>query len=90
MMTQPIAKQIQVKYFASIREALGQGSEPLSTSAATLAELRAELVARGGAYAQALANTKAVRIALNQTLSQDNALLPDGAEVAFFPPVTGG
>jgi sulfur-carrier protein len=89
-MTQPATKHIQVKYFASIREALGQGSETLQSHAATLAELRAELVARGGAYAQALANTKSVRIALNQTLSQDNALLPDGAEVAFFPPVTGG
>jgi molybdopterin synthase sulfur carrier subunit len=29
-------------------------------------------------------------MALNQTLSDESATLPDGAEVAFFPPVTGG
>jgi sulfur-carrier protein len=41
--------RLTVKYFASIREALGRGAEPLETSAATLAQLRDELVARGGA-----------------------------------------
>jgi sulfur-carrier protein len=83
-------KHITVKYFASIREAVGQGSEPLATAAATLGALRAELVARGGAYAEVLATGKAVRLALNQTMADETAALPDGAEVAFFPPVTGG
>jgi sulfur-carrier protein len=83
-------KNITVKYFASIREAVGQGSEPLATAATTLGALRAELVARGGAYAEVLAMGKAVRLALNQTMADETAALPDGAEVAFFPPVTGG
>jgi sulfur-carrier protein len=83
-------KNITIKYFASIREALGQGSEPLVSSANTLGALRAELVARGGAYADCLGAGKAVRMALNQTMRDENAALPDGAEVAFFPPVTGG
>jgi sulfur-carrier protein len=83
-------KHITVKYFASIREAVGQGTEPIATAAATLGALRAELVARGGAYAEVLATGKAVRLALNQTMADDTAALPDGAEVAFFPPVTGG
>ena len=82
--------KITVRYFASIREAIGQGSEPLQTSAATLGDLRDELIARGGAYASSLARGKAVRMALNQLLSDDDAALNDGAEVAFFPPVTGG
>ena len=82
--------QITVRYFASIREAIGQGSEPLQTSAATLGVLRDELIARGGAYASSLARGKAVRMALNQLLCDDAAALADGAEVAFFPPVTGG
>ena len=83
-------KHITVKYFASIREAVGQGTETIATAAATLGALRAELVARGGAYAEVLAAGKAVRLALNQTMADDTAALPDGAEVAFFPPVTGG
>jgi sulfur-carrier protein len=83
-------KKITIKYFASIREAVGQGGEQLASNAATLGALREELVARGGAYADCLGAGKAVRLALNQTMSDESALLPDGAEVAFFPPVTGG
>lgn len=81
---------IQLRYFASIREAIGTGSESVQTQAATLAALRAELVARGGAYAEALAPGKAVRVALNQAMSDEATALSEGAEVGFFPPVTGG
>jgi sulfur-carrier protein len=55
-----------------------------------LAQLRDELIVRGGAYAQSLARGKAVRVALNQVMSDESALLSEGCEVAFFPPVTGG
>ena len=82
--------KVTVKYFASIREALGQGGEAVETSSANLQALRDELVARGGAYAQALARGKAVRMALNQVMSDEAAALREGCEVAFFPPVTGG
>jgi sulfur-carrier protein len=81
---------IRLKYFASIREAVGQGSESLQTSAATLAALRDELIARGEPYAGALARGKAVRMALDQAMCDESAALREGAEVAFFPPVTGG
>jgi sulfur-carrier protein len=82
--------KIQLRYFASIREAIGSGSETLETGAATLAALRDELIERGGAHAEALARGRAVRVSLNQTMADESAALSDGAEVAFFPPVTGG
>jgi molybdopterin synthase sulfur carrier subunit len=82
--------KITVKYFASIREAAGQGSETLDTTATTLAELRDTLVARGGASGEALARGRAVRMALNQVMSDESVALTQGCEVAFFPPVTGG
>ena len=82
--------KVQIKYFASIREAIGRSGEEWETAAATLAQLRAELLARGGAYAEALAHGRAVRVALNQVMTDEAAALVDGAEVAFFPPVTGG
>ncbi len=82
--------KINVKYFASIREAIGQGSEPLDTMAQTLGGLRDELIARGGAHAQSLARGKTLRMALNQVMADEATTLVDGAEVAFFPPVTGG
>lgn len=81
---------ITVRYFASIREAIGRGSETLATGASTLQALRDELIARGGAHAESLARGKAVRVALNQVMSDESQALVDGAEVAFFPPVTGG
>ncbi len=84
------AVAIRIKYFASIRETLRLSQEELTTTSATLADLRAELIARGGVYAEALAPQRAVRMALNQVLSEGSATLTAGAEVAFFPPVTGG
>ena len=82
--------QITVRYFASIREALGTGSESLQTSAATVGALRAELMGKSEAAAQALAEGRAVRMALNQDMCDGAATLKSGDEVAFFPPVTGG
>ena len=82
--------KIQLRYFASIRETIGSGSESVETAAATLSALRDELIARGGAHAEALARGRAVRVSLNQTMADEFAALTDGAEVAFFPPVTGG
>jgi molybdopterin synthase sulfur carrier subunit len=82
--------KITLRYFASVREQLAQSQEQVDTSATTLDGLREELIARGEPYAQALGLGKAIRMALNQKVCDgDAALLPD-AEVAFFPPVTGG
>lgn len=83
-------KQVRVRYFASIREAVGQGSENVTTSAQTLGALRDELIARGGPHGQSLARGQAVRVALDQVMSEESQPLRDGCEVAFFPPVTGG
>ena len=82
--------RVTVRYFASVRETVGQGSEQLDTAAATLAALREELMARGPNYAQALAPGRSVRMALDQVMQGGSAPLHDGCEVAFFPPVTGG
>ena len=82
--------KVRLLYFAAIREALGREAETLDTQAATLAVLRDELIARGDPYAAALARGKAVRAALDRAMRDESAALHDGAEVAFFPPVTGG
>jgi molybdopterin synthase sulfur carrier subunit len=82
--------KVQLRYFASIREGLGLGAEQVDTQAATLGALRDELLARGGAYAALLARGRAVRMALDQQMSEEAAALREGSEVAFFPPVTGG
>jgi molybdopterin synthase sulfur carrier subunit len=83
-------KTIDVLYFASIREAIGLSQESVCTCAQTVGELRTELAQRGGEYERALASELVVRCAMNQSMCLDDQLLVNGAEVAFFPPVTGG
>ena len=81
---------ITLRFFASIREAVGVGSESWETTASDVAGLRDALIARGAPYTDALARGKSVRIALDQTMCEESTPLRVGAEVAFFPPVTGG
>lgn len=83
---------ITVLYFARLREAMGRAQDlvTLDASVRTLGELRHWLVARGEPWAEAFASIQPLRAALDQVLAQDDALLHSGAEVAFFPPVTGG
>ncbi|WP_198968604.1 molybdopterin converting factor subunit 1 [Xylophilus sp. ASV27] len=83
-------KTLTVRYFASVREAVGTAQETLRTDAATAGALRDQLIARGGAWAESLSRSRAVRVAVAQELCDEAAVLQDGAEVAFFPPVTGG
>ena len=84
--------KIQVKYFASLRASLGVSEETLSFEqpALPVGFIRDHLIARGGAYAEQLSDDKSLRIAVNFQLADDESLVDDGAELAFFPPVTGG
>lgn len=82
---------IRILYFAALRETLGTAAEDLALSggAATVADLRAQLLGRGGAWA-ALAEGRSLRVAVNQRMAEPGSPIRDGDEVAFFPPVTGG
>jgi molybdopterin synthase sulfur carrier subunit len=82
--------KLRVRYFASLREALGPGEEVELAEGATLGALRDALVGRGGRHAEMLARGRAVRGAIDLVMADDGQPLRDGAEVAFFPPVTGG
>ena len=82
--------KIQVRYFASLREALGAGATLELPEGSTVGAARDALIARDQAHAAALARGRALRSALNQSLCEETVALSDGAELAFFPPVTGG
>lgn len=81
---------VDIVYFAWVRERIGLAREALQTDAATVADLVAELCARDPRYAAAFADTSALRVALDQELSDFDAPLAGVREVAFFPPMTGG
>ena len=82
--------KVRVRYFAALREALGAEDAVELAAGSSVAALRDALLARGGRHAEVLARGRAVRCAVNQTLADESTPLPNGAEVAFFPPVTGG
>lgn len=82
--------QVEIRYFAWLRERVGTASEQVETQAATVADLIAELRRRDEGYALAFSDTASIRAALDQTLVDLDAPLAGAREVAFFPPMTGG
>jgi molybdopterin synthase sulfur carrier subunit len=81
---------IDVLYFAWVRERIGLPRERLETGAVTVRDLVAELRGREERYAMAFADTAALRVAVDQELTDFDAPLAGAREVAFFPPMTGG
>ena len=83
---------ITLRFFASVREALGTSQEKLALppGVATVGAVRQHLVARGGVWEQALNEQRPLRMAFNQVMCDPGTQLKEGGEVAFFPPVTGG
>lgn len=83
---------ITLRFFASVRETLATSQETLTLPAplTTVGQLRAFLIARGGVWAEALAEGRALRMACNQIMCDADTVLSEACEVAFFPPVTGG
>lgn len=83
--------KVSLLFFASLRESLGTsgGSFELPADVANVGALRSHLAARGGNWSRIAAGGN-VRCAVDQNMAGDGESLRDGAEVAFFPPVTGG
>ena len=81
---------IDVVYFAWVRERIGLPREQVATRAATVNDLIAELRAREERYELAFSDISALRVAVDQTLTDFDAPLAGVREVAFFPPMPGG
>jgi len=84
--------KITLRFFASVREELGTAQETVVLPATidTVGALRQLLQERGGVWASALADGRSLRTAFNHGMCGADTALEEGAEVAFFPPVTGG
>ncbi|WP_299043507.1 molybdopterin converting factor subunit 1 [uncultured Tateyamaria sp.] len=81
---------MNVLYFAWVRERIGIPREAVDTQAATVMDLVEELRAKEERYAAAFADITALRVAVDQQLTDFDAPLSGVREVAFFPPMTGG
>ena len=84
--------EINLRFFASVREALGIAEETvtLPSGVTTVGAVREHLMARGGAWEEALGADRPLRTAFNHVMCPADTPLEAGGEVAFFPPVTGG
>lgn len=83
---------IQLRFFASVRETLGTAGEDLALPdhVRSVGDVRDYLRQRGGVWAEALAEGRALRMAYNHQMTGAETAVAEGGEVAFFPPVTGG
>ena len=81
--------KLRIRYFASLREAIGCSQEALDSNATTVGQVRDQLLEKGGSYL-CLQRDRSVRMALNQVMVNEDAAVHEDAELAFFPPVTGG
>ncbi|MCP4819247.1 MAG: molybdopterin converting factor subunit 1 [Shimia sp.] len=81
---------MNVLYFAWVRERIGVPKEAVETTAKTVAELVEELRGREERYEAAFADLSALRVAIDQELTDFDASIEGAREVAFFPPMTGG
>lgn len=82
---------VNILFFASLREALGVSSESLTlpVDVVSTGGLRDHIAARGEPWS-VLATTKNLRVAVNHQMVGFDTAIKAGDEVAFFPPVTGG
>lgn len=91
-MTTPQQPTIKLRYFAWVREKVGQAEEDvvLPAGITTVAELIDWLRTRDEGYAAAFSKPEIIRTALDQTHAPSTTPLGSTREIAFFPPVTGG
>jgi len=82
---------VKLLYFAWVRQKTGIGEEDFDAGdARTVEDLALRLRARGGAFAEAFADFKRLRAAVDQEHARFDASIAGAKEVAFFPAVTGG
>jgi len=83
---------MKLLYFAWVRERLGKAEEQVELPAgiATVGELMAWLAERDEQYAHAFENARVIRAAIDHRHVRPDAPIAGAAEIAFFPPMTGG
>lgn len=83
---------MKLLYFASLRQKIGMPEEDvtLPENVRDVGDLIDWLIARGEGYEAAFENRNIIRAAIDQEHATLDAPLGKAAEVAFFPPVTGG
>ncbi len=87
-----MSKTLKLRYFAWVRERIGKADEDVEVpdTVGTVGELMTWLAARGEEYAHAFENPKVIRAAIDKAHVKPQTPIGGAAEIAFFPPMTGG
>jgi len=81
-------QSVKLLFFANLRDKAGVKSKEIEIPAGmTVVELKARIAKEFPGLAQSL---ETVVIAINREFAFDEAIIPDNAEIALFPPVSGG
>jgi sulfur-carrier protein len=83
---------MRLVYLAAVREAVGRDGEDADfpVRVITVSDALDHLAVQSPLHAAAFANRARLRFALDQHLVKGDAALGGAAELAIFPPVTGG
>ena len=83
---------MKLVYFAWVRERIGRPDEEIALPphVVTAGDLLDWLKQRGPEYEHALAEPRAIRVAIDRVHAGRDALIAGAGEVALFPPMTGG
>lgn len=86
------AQTVTLRYFASVREGIGVGTEDLAIppDIATVGDLLGWLRARDEAYAAALSESLRIRVAVDHIHADPGTSIRNASEIALFPMMTGG
>jgi molybdopterin converting factor subunit 1 len=79
---------VKIFFFATLREYVGAKTVELEVPVQTTVAMLKELLVNK--YPQIASTQKSIIAAVNSEYAADELLIPTNAEIAFFPPVSGG
>lgn len=80
--------RVKILFFATLRDYVGEKTLELEIpEGTTVANLRESLLTR---YPKMIPAQNSIMVAINREFSADEQVIPLEAEVALFPPVSGG
>lgn len=82
-----VSIKVRLLFFGAAREIVGTQKLDFATTSRTAAALKAEIINH---FPELARFNRSLLMAVNETYAEDDALVSEQDEIAFFPPVSGG
>ncbi len=83
-----MSNKVKVLFFATLRDGAGTRSAEIEVAEGTTVQGLKDAIVQQ--YPNLKRPIETALVAINREYTPDQAVVPQGAEVAFFPPVSGG